>query len=323
MFGKTIMRMISYAVAGAIAVLLGGRLLTSVASVVLAWRLGNPLPLFVVALGSAILVFLSRGEASTLPEMILNVLSWAASAYMSVVVFFVALPLGLVPSLVILGVTLFAVGAVKNSHGIGNRVRAMVDMTVIAGSSIPMLGQTELSDRGIWSSMQKRGFVGLLVPRERRHAILQVIRERPLLPVSFTRFEDADILFVRDGQTVAPQILVLLRDAGVEGIEEISTFHTSALLSLPVIEKRDEGSSTDEYVFCREEATLNRLVETWPNRVTLHPSKAGVIVVAPRDAVTGFETRPIPRGLRSAVVIERDANLLEIGGTENAAEHTA
>jgi hypothetical protein len=255
--------------------------------------------------------------------MILNLLSWAASAYTSVVVFFVALPLGLVPSLVILGVTLFAVGAVKNSHGIGNRVRAMVDMTVIAGSSIPMLGQTELSDRGIWSSMQKRGFVGLLVPRERRHAILQVIRERPLLPVSFTRFEDADILFVRDGQTVAPQILVLLRDAGVEGIEEISTFHTSALLSLPVIEKRDEGSSTDEYVFCREEATLNRLVETWPNRVTLYPSKAGVIVVAPRGAVTGFEARPIPRGLRSAVVIERDANLLEIGGTENAAEHTA
>jgi hypothetical protein len=323
MFGKTIMRMISYAVAGAIAVLLGGRLLTSVASVVIAWRLGNPIPLVVVGAGSAILVLLSRSEASTLSGMILNVLSWAASAYMSVVVFFVALPLGLVPSLLVMGLCLFAVGAMKNTRGIGNRVRAMVDLTVVAGNAIPMLAPTEPSDHWIWSFMQRRGFVSFLIPREGRHAILQLISERPLLPVSFTRFEDADILFVRNGKAMASQILMLLHDTGVDGVEELSDLHTGALLSLPIIEKRDEGLSTDEYVFCREEATVSRLVETWPNRVTLYPSKAGVVVVARGITLTGFETQPIPRGLRSAVVIERDVNLLETGGAEIAAEHTA
>ncbi len=322
MFGKTIMRVISYAVAGAIAVLLGGRLLSSVASVVLAWRLGNPLPLAVVTVGTVLLVFLSRGEATTLPLMILNIISWIASAYMSVVVFFVALPFGLILGFTAMAVSLIAVSVVKDTRGLGGRVRSMIERTAILGASIPLLGH-EMDDSGMLSSLGRRNFVAFLVSRNERGRILQLMRERPLLPISLSGYEETDILFVRDDGANAAQIEVLLRDAGVDGLEKLSSFHTSAVLNLPLIEKREEVHTPSEYVFCHDVATVDRLVEVWPKRMTLHPSRSGVIAIASEDAVPGFETQPIPRGLRSTVVMERNVSLLEAGGKDVAAEPAA
>lgn len=317
------MRLISYAVAGAIAVLLGGRLLSSVTSVVLAWRLGNPLPLIVAAGGTFLLVFFSRGEANTLPLMILNIIAWIASAYMSLVVFFVALPLGLVPGFAAMAVSLFAVGIIKDTRGVGGRIHNMIDHTAILGSSIPLIGKAEIDERGLLTAMSRSRYVGFLLARSEKGKVLRMIRERPLLPVSLSRYEDTDILFVQNDLENASQIEMLLRDAGIEGIERLSAFHAGAVLSLPLFEKREEAASLSDYVFCNDAATVDRLVEIWPRSVSLYPSRDGAIVVSPRDAVPGFESQPIPRGLRSAVVVERDVSLLEIGGNNIASEQNA
>jgi hypothetical protein len=266
----------------------------------------------VVAAGVLVLIHLSRGEAETVPEMILNILSWAASAYMAVVIFFVALPLGLVPSLLVMGLSVFGVKIAKNDEGFSQKLGKLVDKTVIAGSSIASVGQPVSLD-----------FAALLVPREEKQRVLQLLRERPLLPVSLTRFEDANVLFIRKAREMSSQILRLLQDVGLGGVEELSPFHTRALLSLPLIERREEVDSPDAYVFCHDETAVNRLVEIWPNGVTLYPSRAGPIVVAANRILPGFETEPIPRRLRSAVVLERNVDLLDMGGTEIAAEHAA
>lgn len=324
MFGKTVLRLISYAVAGAVAILLGGRIVSSVASVVFAWRMGNPLPIIVVIVGSLVLVLFSRGEANTLPKMIMNILGWIAAAYLSVVIFFVSIPLGLIAGFFGLALTLMSFGAIKDTKGIGGRLRFLVYQIVSAGSAFPALRRNSaMNNQSIWFLVRGLALRSYLVPRGQRFRILDLVRERPLLPVSLTRYGNADILFVRENPQITDQIESLLEDEGIQDALPLGPFLTNALLALPLIEERDACFSPADYVFCRDESTVNRLVDIWPDRITVFPSMGGPIVVVRNDTVPGFETRPLPRGTESCVLLERDVSMLATGGTEVVTEHSA
>ncbi|MGD9396109.1 MAG: hypothetical protein PVJ05_06765, partial [Candidatus Thorarchaeota archaeon] len=101
MFGKSIIKLIGLVFAGAIALAGGAELLASVVGVVLAFRSGNPFPLLLVGIVTiSLLRIVKRLTEETPVKMILNIVAYAATGYVVVVAFVIALPYGLVASVV-------------------------------------------------------------------------------------------------------------------------------------------------------------------------------------------------------------------------------
>jgi len=99
-FGKSIIKLIGLIFAGAIALAGGAELLASVVAVVVAFRAGNPFPLFLVGFVTIVLLRVVKKQTEDTPvKMILNIVAYAATGYLVVVAFVVALPFGLVASI--------------------------------------------------------------------------------------------------------------------------------------------------------------------------------------------------------------------------------
>ena len=80
MLGKSIYRLIGYALAGAVALFLGGQLLSSVSLVVFAWRFGNITPMLSVWGGTVLMLLLTR---RTSLGHVSSILEWSCSLWLS------------------------------------------------------------------------------------------------------------------------------------------------------------------------------------------------------------------------------------------------
>ena len=324
MFGKSIFRLMVYALAGAVALFLGGQLLSSVASVVLAWRLGNVQPLVVVWGGTIIMLIITRKETKEPLSLLLNVVSWACIVYTGVVMLFVVLPYGLIAAFLAMGGTIIGCSRIKEPGGIMGRFSGLVEPLALLGYSIPILGQASVSHGRSWASIDKLKMKAIFLPNSMRAVVLDLLRERPLLPVSITRYEQCDIMMVRtDGdEKVLKQVQQALAEKGAENLQVLSIFMTKAILSLPLMED-DMGMTLKEYRIAVEESTVKKLLEMWPNRITVFPFRKGLRVVIRSDTAPGFDLEQLPHGREAHVLLGRDVAQLSMGGVEAAGESTA
>jgi hypothetical protein len=324
MFGKSIFRLMVYALAGAVALFLGGQLLSSVASVVLAWRLGNIQPLVIVWGGTIILLLIARRETKEPLSLLLNVVSWACIVYTGVVMLFVVLPFGLIAAFLAMGGTIIGCSRIKEPGSITERFSALLEPMGSFGHSIPILGRNSVSHGRFWASIDKLNMKAIILPNSMRAVVLDLLRERPLLPVSITRYEECDILIVRtEGEEkVLKQVQQALAEKGAERLQVLSLFMTNAILSLPLVED-DIGVTLNEYKVAVEESTVKKLIEMWPNRITVFPKRTGLRVVIKSDTAPGFDLEQLPHGREAHVLLGRDFAQLSIGGVEVAGESTA
>ena len=323
MLGKSVFRLISYAVAGAVAITLGSTLLSSVSSVVISFRFGNSFPLILVLAGTASLLLISKRITGTLPKMILDILSWIANAYLSVIVFFVLLPFGLIIGIMGLAITITVVATIKDTKGLGEKVSQLLDQTSILGSQIPLIGPSISGEQtSWWNSLERVQLKAYLVPRLHRTRLVEILRERPYLPISITRYGDVDVLYVHFEfePKIAEQIPIILSDLGVQDIQELSPFMTRALLTLPLIEDRESGKALVDYRVATAEQTVNRLIEIWPDRITIMPHKTGPIALVRSESAPGFEMNPLPRGREFSILLSHETEHIEIGDVPIAAE---
>lgn len=324
MFGKSIFRLMVYALAGAVALFLGGQLLSSVASVVLAWRLGNIQPLLIVWGGTIIMLLIARRETKEPLSLLLNVVSWACIVYTGVVMLFVVLPFGLIAAFLAMGGTIIGCSRMKEPGSITERFSGLLEPMGSFGHSIPILGRNSVSHGRFWTSIDKLNMKAIVLPNSMRGAVFDLLRERPLLPVSITRYEECDILIVRtEGEEkVLKQVQQALAEKGAERLQVLSLFMTNAILSLPLVED-DKGMTLKEYKMAVEESTVKKLLEIWPNRITVFPNRTGLRVVIRNDTAPGFDLEQLPRGREAHVLLGRDIAQLSMGGIEVAGESTA
>ncbi len=324
MFGKSLFRLIGYALAGAVALFLGGQLLSSVTWVVIAWRLGNISPLVTVWGGTLFLILLKRIQSKEPLSMILNIISWACILYTSVVMLFVALPMGLIMAFISMGVTIMICSSIKDPNGISGRIATLLEPAVSLSQSIPLIGKSSMSTSATWSSIDKLRMKALVIPSSFRGVILDLLRERPLLPVSFTRYEDCDIMIVRTGgeERVLRHVRMALEEKGVQNVKALTSFMTNAILGLPLLEQED-GIGLTEYMIATDTSTVHRLLEIWPNRITVFPSTLGLRVVVRYESAPGFHLEELPHGREAHILLGRDTTLIQTGGTEFAGEPSA
>ena len=237
---------------------------------------------------------------------------------------FVVLPFGLIAAFLAMGGTIIGCSRMKEPGSITERFSGLLEPMGSFGHSIPILGRNSVSHGRFWTSIDKLNMKAIVLPNSMRGAVFDLLRERPLLPVSITRYEECDILIVRtEGEEkVLKQVQQALAEKGAERLQVLSLFMTNAILSLPLVED-DKGMTLKEYKMAVEESTVKKLLEIWPNRITVFPNRTGLRVVIRNDTAPGFDLEQLPRGREAHVLLGRDIAQLSMGGIEVAGESTA
>jgi hypothetical protein len=309
LFGKALMKVVGLAVGGAIALAIGAELLSSVVSIVTAFRFGNLLPLMTVVILTMCLALVSnRVPEETPSRAILRILSYASTGYLAVVAFVIVLPYGLVMS-IIAAATIGILSSILNDQ---KAIRFQLRYSVMAQSRIGMTAAGSITNEdGKSFGLDSFQTIILLEPNA-REKVVQLMKERPLLAISLTHYEDCDVLFVNDCESSLKMdnIMKLLRNYNIETRGFASSLLKEAIQLVPVLDSRN-GLKLNDYRFARNGQTIGTLLEQAPVRMTIFPSAHGIRVVVPETEAPGMNVENIKPGYEVDILVHRDYSILK------------
>ncbi|MHA2140177.1 MAG: hypothetical protein ACXADC_05860 [Candidatus Thorarchaeota archaeon] len=288
MSGGTVYRFLRYAIAGAVALTLGTRFLIAIAWAVIPWNLGNPFPVVMIAGSTVLLMYIGGIFSPESPQsMILNVFAWIAAGYLAVVMFFLALPMGLITATVAGATTVLAMSAFKDEN---SRLVLTRLLGILQGQSLT-LNTTKSSHR-----------VAYVLQSTAADHLIRMLSERMRIPVSITRYEDC-IVVLTDASS-SKLVLGLFEDYGITGAEESSSFFLESILNMPILEL-DFGMKLEDYVLLDDNSTVKRILDKWPFRATLFPTALGPVLVLRKEDAPGILAVNIERSYVQDVIVHR------------------
>jgi len=312
MIGKGITKLIGWAIAGAIALVAGTELLASVVSVVLSFRMGDISPLVaIIFLTVSLLLIVKRVSEESPTRLILNILAYAATGYLAVVAFVIMLPYGLVFSGIAAGVTAGLCSFVKEPSMLASPLQEFISQIQSNGS---MNGVTKrmipVGDGDSFSLNMSHNV--LILENGSRDKVIQMMRDRPLLPISLTHFVDCDVLFVTENNNPAKfdQILKLMKDLSIGTKKQTSQLLAEAIQMVPIIDSQN-GLGMDDYRHARDEKSINDLLALAPVRMTVFPTTTGLRILVPDQDAPGLIVEQLEQGTEVDVLLHRDYTLLE------------
>jgi len=312
MFGKGIMKLIGFAVAGAIALVAGAELLTSVVSVVLAFRFGDFSPLiFVIGLTVGLLLLVNRVSDESPTRLILSILAYAASGYLAVVSFVIMLPYGLVFAGITAGVTAGLCSFIKDPSFVTSHLQVFIAQIQSTGSLNGLAKR--IIPIGDGDSFTLHTFHNILILEEgSRDRVIQLMEDRPLLPVSLTHFVDCDVLFVSEDSNDSKfeQILKLLKDLSIQTKGSTSLLLAEAIQMVPIIDSQN-GLGMENYRLAKDEKSIKELLTLAPVRMTVFPTTTGIRVLVPDMDAPGLIVERLEQGKEADVLLHRNYTLLE------------
>ena len=313
-FGKGLIKLIGYAIAGAIALVAGAEILSSVISIVLSFRQGNISPLAtVVIITIVLLLIVNRVSEDSPTRMILNILAYAATGYLAVVSFVLILPFGLVFSGIAAGATAAACSFVRDPSDILNQIHEFKSQIQTTGSLNGL--SKRIIPVGDGDSFTLSSSHNILILEDgSRDQVIQLMRDRPLLPISLTHFVDCDVLFVSEGKTPGKyeQVMKLLKDLSIKTRGHTSQLLAEAIQMVPIIDSQN-GMGMDNYRLARDEKSINDLLELAPVRMTVFPTIAGLRILVPDMDAPGLVMESLVEGKEIDVLLHRDYTLFEEG----------
>jgi len=313
MFGKTIIKLIGLIFAGAIALAGGAELLASVVGVVLAFRTGNPIPLLaVVGLAIILLRIVKKQKEETPIKMILNIVAYATTGYLVVVAFVIALPYGLVMSIVTAIATSVLISFIGDPSSIMSQIQGYIP-SAFGGAINGLPRRIVQTGNGSSFTVNSTNIIVAINP-DHRDKVVELMRNRSLLPISLTHFEEIDVLFISNqrNRTMFERVNSLLTSYGIETRSSTPTLLVEAVQMLPIIDEQN-GLLMREYKLARDEKTIQDLLSLWPTRMTVFPSESGLMVLVPDMEVIGFNVEPLKEGYESDVLLYRDFTSIKEG----------
>ncbi len=306
MFGKGIIKLIGLIFAGAIALAGGAELLASVVAVVLAFRGGNPLPLLLVGIVTIVLLRVVKKQTDDTPvKMILNIVSYAATGYLVVVAFVVALPFGLVASIATAIATSVIVSFIGDPSSLMVQVQEFLPQS--QGNPIRNLSK-RVVQTGDGSSFTVNSSNSIIVINsDHRNNVVELMRARSLLPISLTHFEDLDVVFIANGRDrpMFDRVIALLRTYGIETRGPTPTLLSEAIQMIPIIDEQN-GLMMKGYRIAKDQKTVEDLLALWPVRMTIFPTEGGLKVLVPEHEATGLNVEPLKQGYEPEVLLHRN-----------------
>jgi hypothetical protein len=320
MFGKSIIKLIGFTIAGALALAGGAQILTSAISIVLELRGGNPLPFLIVVCATLVVLRLPSAFKDDNPIRIIQViLTYGITAYLVVVVFVMLIPFGLLISFT--GCSLTAI--MCSIFNDPSEVKRFIKGLEVEGhlSSSLKIRETPVSDFGTivgYSDATQRHM--FLVPLGQEDNVVSLMRERPLLPISLTRYEDFNVLTAKTGSDprLLKQIRSLLLAAEIEAIDSIPPLLLEVIQKLPLIDTQF-GLSMDEFCYVSIPETVDYLLKNWQTRMTVFPTENGPWVIVPNSVVPGLKTGSIPMGREAETLLLHNFSAIKESANESAA----
>ncbi|MFW9803482.1 MAG: hypothetical protein ACFFFC_12555 [Candidatus Thorarchaeota archaeon] len=310
MLGRGILKIIGLAIAGAMALAGGAQLLSSVALVVISFRSGNIIPLIIAIGTTAALIHLKRLFTKHALSAILGILAYAASGYLAVVAFVGLLPYGMISSLLGAALTIIACSVMYDPSNLKEWMA-----TLSPDSSISWLSRDPGTPE--FSIGKEVSHHIALLPSESREKVIMLMRDRPLLPISLTHFNECDALFIdlKSERINLNQIRDALFRANVAIKNDASPLLREAILKVPIIDEK-HGLSMAEYCLATDQETVNQLIRNPPSRMFVFPSRTGPRVIYPESAAPGLISQRVPESeLVNALLLHRYTTLKEANDT--------
>ncbi len=310
MFGKGILKIIGLAIAGAMALAGGAQLLSSVALVVIAFRVGDIVPLVLVIGTTFSLIQLKRILGDRTLSAIVGILAYAASGYLSVIAFVGLLPYGMLSSLVGATLTIMVCSVMYDPSQLNEWLA-----TLSADSPASWLSRS-VSPSELLPNLEVSHQL-ILLPPNSLNLIARLMKNRPLLPISLTHYNECDILFIdaTSKRTTPAQVREILVKANVALGNEVTPLLREAILKVPLIDEQN-GLPMSDYCLATEHDTVVQLMSNAPSRMIVFPSKSGPRIIYPESAAPGLVSQKVPENeLVNALLLHRYAGFEEVHDT--------
>ncbi|MHA1934569.1 MAG: hypothetical protein ACW97A_04760 [Candidatus Thorarchaeota archaeon] len=283
-----------YVVGGTLVLIVASQLLSSVSWAIIAWRLGNIAPVFSVVATAVFLMYITgRSKPETVQYVILNALAWAVTLYLVILVVLIALPQGLLLSMILGAATVSIVGVIRTPSEILERVTSFSKL--VRG----MKGIVNSVDKDIMSNIR------VFVAREKTiDRIVKILRGHLLLLVSITKYVDIFGVFLKGDDSVR-QARDIFAKNGLDFPSEATPLLAETLVKIPLLEE-EYGLSLSDYLIVNNRDATERLLSQWPLRATLALTEDGLSMVIRAEDSEGMLGQAIPKGLEKKVIIERD-----------------
>ncbi len=306
-----------WAVVAAVAIVVGSDLLRSASVVALSLKAGNTAPFAAVLVVTIVLLVVSgrvsrRGKGSRVPGLLMDIAAYACAIYLFLVILLSTLSLGVVVALASAACTALLVPAARNPRSLRKLRGPVASIVSGSGLSLPGVEQAIRPDEA-WRAVSRSSMRVIAVPPEFRDVLVTMLRERPLLPVSLTHLEGGLFLIVSGNdrkEDWEKRLLVLLDELGVKGSRTVSPLLREAVLALPFLDSM-HGFRMSDYVLAVDLSTVERLIQSWPDRMTIFPDPHGLRVVVRKQHAAGLNTRAIPRGCEGGVLVGRDLSVFD------------
>ncbi len=307
MFGGTIFRIAKYAVIGAITLTLGTQLITSVNSIVIAYRLGNNIPLILVFLVTLGVLRIAGSSMFNEPvKMITNVLGWTATIFLSVTVFIIGLENGLLFSIVGTASVTILCAVVRNPNQIVVRLNEGFNHKLSLDTSMAARGIDSISDDELWVYVDQLAskLKALHIPLGAHNSIIEIFQQRVEWSVSLTHLNDMDALVVDTSLVPIEDVVNILELPETHCPKVCSHTLTKAILALPFIDARFGITFTD-YEYMTDPNSVSLLIDSWAPGTTIFPSKPGISALVPKELATGLTSASLHSNELRSLILER------------------
>jgi len=319
--GGIVWKGITFGLIAMLTLTVGTELLASAVSISTSARHGNPVPLLMVFIATLVLSQLLRHHKTrSLSRSFLMVLTYGSIAYATLLSFVAVLPWGVYSSLISASVTilLFTVAVTPQRLELYHSQARLHSLASRMGNQS---GGTTTSAIGALSNDMVQQAKVIVLQEEDRDRVIQLMKDRPLLPISLTRLADCYALVVttpEESEIVFHRVVETLSEYGISHLKRARPLLTEAILMLPMIDE-SYGLLMRDYRLVRDETAMTHVMSQWPERLTVFPTKDGLRAVVPEQAVTGLNTQQIPHGLEAEIILFRNHSSIQ-GDDETASE---
>jgi hypothetical protein len=319
--GKFTFKIIGVVIAGALALAAGAQLLSSVVSVVISIRLGNPFPFASVIIVTFVLLRLpTRYQNESIPSSLLTILSYGATGYLVVVVFVAVMPYGLHFALLGSGIVAILCSIVSNPSVIMEKMQQL-SSTLPATSLLSISNGKSIGNEISYSVRISQDYRVLILPSDSREKVVDLMRNRPLLPMSLTHYEDCDALIIASTKEmdsrIVNRILSLLKENGINSVDDATPLLSEAILLAPLIDEQN-GLYMSDYRIANGKSSIEHLLSIWPSRMTVFTKSSMLGIIVHDTAVPGLLAANLPSGHESDVLLRRDFSSIILDGESNA-----
>ncbi len=319
MFSKYCFRLMWLSFAAAFAILMGGHLIRYVSSIVIAARLGDYLPLIVLIVCSVALLRISGkfDDKDGLLFNLISIIAWASVILLAIASALIILPFGIVPMIAAVALVGLLARLVQDPQSSISILGQLFGSYPLISFLVMKLYSVWEGHTFSWLRISTSSLALFIIPKEYEMKIIQLMRDRPMLPVSMTILDEFDALVLRakhleDWHATINNLLQRNKIPYEIG----SQILLKLVLALPLIENEGELAH-GRYCIIPEQKLIDVLLTEGANYVTLFPRIGGLIAVCPDVFVSGYNVSRLPTNVISSLLINRDTRMIPAGVREN------